>query len=468
MSIINQMYSKIIKKSIEDSLKAKIILSSINNYLDFFNYLDGFLLQIAQKSIINSFESIDLKYKNSTLRKQLYYTKGLYPRTIMTLFGEITFEREYYVPKDRNIDGFFYVDQLFNLPKRDYYDPMIKALIIEKSSQFSYIQSGKIVGDMIGSKFKSMTESLYSKISRQTVYNVIKHADMEYQFEDVKDDVETLYIQLDEKWVYTQGNNHKMKEIKAAVVYTDIKEEYNGRNKLVNRYVITSDKSANDIRQKLLDYIGHTYNVDSIKNIIISGDGANWIKMTSIDFAIQKGIKSVFVLDRFHMYQAINHISKDEDIKYYLREYLKLPRTKSFKKLCNVLIIENPHREEIIAKNRDYILSNWKYIKHQSNPLFKGCSMEGHISHILAALFTSRPKAHSLHMITKRLRIRELLTNKQDLKSIYLSNHVNPIPDVDYVELNHTYPKELLDVIGHKVTQKYKYFKRLAHSSLFT
>jgi hypothetical protein len=468
MSIITQKYSKIIKKSIEDSLKAKIILSSINNYLDFFNYLDGFLLEIVKKSIIDSFESIDLEYKNSTLRKQLYYTKGLYPRTIMTLFGEITFEREYYVPKDRNNDGFFYVDQLFNLPKRDYYDPMIKALIIEKSSQYSYIQSGKIVGDMIGNKFKSMTESLYSKISRQTVYNVIKHADMEYIVDDVKADVETLYIQLDEKWVYTQGNNHKMKEIKAAVVYTDIKEEYNGRNKLVNRYVITSDKSANDIRQKLLDYIVHTYNIDSIKNIIISGDGANWIKMSSIDFSIQKGIKSVFVLDRFHMYQAINHISKDEDIKYYLREYLKLPRTKSFKELCNVLIIENPHREDIIAKNRDYILSNWKYIKHQSNPLFKGCSMEGHISHVLAALFTSRPKAHSLHMITKRLRIRELLTNKQDLKSIYLSNHVNPTPDVDYVELNHTYPKDLFDVIGHKVTQKYKYFKRAAHSTIFS
>ena len=468
MPIINYQYGKIIKNCIKNAFSKNIELTNMKNYLDFFNYLDGFLLEIVKKSMIDSFELIDYEFKHTRRRKQLYYTKGSYSRTIMTLFGEITFNREYYVPKDGSSCGFYYVDKLFNLPKRDYYDPMIKALIIEKSAKFSYIQSGKIVGDMIGNKFKSMTESLYSRISRQTVYNVIKHADMEYLFDDVKDDVETLYIQLDEKWVYTQGNNHKMKEIKAAVVYTNIKEEYNGRNKLVNRYVITSDKSANDIRQKLLDYIVHTYNVDSIKNIIISGDGANWIKMTSIDFAIQKGIKSVFVLDRFHMYQAINHISKDEDIKYYLREYLKLPRTKSFKELCNVLIIENPHREDIITKNRDYILSNWKYIKHQSNPLFKGCSMEGHISHVLAALFTSRPKAHSLHMITKRLRIRELLTNKQDLKSIYLSNHVNPTPDVDYVELNHTYPKELFDVIGHKVTQKYKYFKRAAHSTIFS
>ena len=249
MSIINYKYGKIIKNCIKNAFSKNVELTDMNNYLDFINYLDGFLLSIVKESIIDSFESIDLKFKNSGRRKELYYTKGRYPRTIMTLFGEITFYREYYVPKGYNTDGFYYVDKLFNLPKRDYYDPMIKALIIEKSSLFSYIQAGSIVGDMIGTKFKSMTDSLYSKISRQTVYNVINHADMEYIFDDVKADVETLYIQLDEKWVYTQGNNHKMKEIKAAVIYTDIKEEYNGRNKLVNRYVITSDKSATDIRQ---------------------------------------------------------------------------------------------------------------------------------------------------------------------------------------------------------------------------
>ncbi len=143
MSIINYKYGKIIKNCIKNAFGKEIKLKLIDNYLDFFNYLDGFLLKIIRKSIIDSFESIDIEYKNSTLRKQLYYTKGLYPRTIMTLFGEITFEREYYVPKDRNIDGFFYVDKLFNLPKRDYYNPMIKALIIEKSAQYSYTQSGK-------------------------------------------------------------------------------------------------------------------------------------------------------------------------------------------------------------------------------------------------------------------------------------------------------------------------------------
>jgi hypothetical protein len=459
------MYLKIIKNSIENALSNENFLHNVENYVEFVNTLDDFISSMIRDSIRKCFEAIDYEFKHSERRKALYYTKGLYRRTIMTLFGEVSFEREYYVLKESCGDGFFYVDNLFSLPKRDYYDPMIKALIIEKSAEYSYIQSGKIVGDMIGKRFKSLSETKHLRISRQTVYNVIKYADMDFITEEEKEDVETLYIQLDEKWVYTQRNNHQMKEIKAAVVYTDIKEEYAGRNKLVNRHVITSDQSATDIRRKLLDYVIGTYNVDSLKNIVVSGDGAKWIKMSTVDFSIDKETKATFILDRFHMHQAINHISKDADIKRYLREYLKLPRSKSFRQLCDVLISENPHREDIILKNRDYIISNWRFIKHQENPLFKGCSMEGHISHFLAALFTSRPKAHSLHMITKRLRIRELFINNQDIKKIYLSNHIDPIPPIDYVELNLIYPTTLFDVIGHKVTEKYKSFKRIAHPS---
>jgi len=468
MSIINYQYGKIIKNCIKKSFNQNIEFSKMNNYLDFLNYLDGFLLEIVKKSIIDSFESIDIKFKDSTRRKELYYTKGLYPRTIMTLFGEITFYREYYVPKGYCTDGFYYVDKLFNLPKRDYYDPMIKALIIEKSSQFSYIQSGSIVGDMIGNKFKSLVESSYAKISRQTVYNVIRHADMDFLYDDTKSDVETLYIQFDEKWVYTQKNNHQMKEIKAAVIYTGIKEEYKGRNKLVDRHVITSDVSAFDIRKKILDYINQTYNVDKITTVVTSGDGASWIKGSIDRFKFTKDTKTMFVLDRFHMHQAINHISKDNDIKYYLRHYIESGMRKSFKDTCNALITDSPHREEIISKNRDYIINNWFVIKNQSHPLFLGCSMEGHISHVLAALFTSRPKAHSLHILSKRLSIREAYVNKLDTKQIYISNHLDPIPEINYVESNIRYPKTILDVVGHKVNSKYKLFESLRNSTIFS
>lgn len=468
MSIINHFYRKIINNSIKNALSKEIDLLNVENYVDLINCLDGFMSSVIKEAIRKSFEEIDIKFKNSHRRKELYYTKGKYPRTIMTLFGEITYEREYYVLKGMDRDGMFYVDQLFNLPKRDYYDPMIKALIIEKSAEYSYTQSGKLIGDTIGKRFKNLSEERLSQISRQTVRNIILKADMDYTCEEPKEDVETIYIQLDEKWIYTQGNKGKMVEIKAAVVYTDIEEEYNKRNRLVDRHILTSIQSATDLKEKLLDYINATYNVDKIKNVIVSGDGANWIKHSTPYFVFNTGMFIRFILDRFHMNQAINHISKDEEIKKYLREYLTFYHATNFKKLCDTLILENPHREEIIAKNRDYIISNWKFIKNQSHPLFKGCSMEGHISHVLAALFTSRPKAHSLVMIPKRLHIRTLYANNVDLKQVYLTNHIDPLPLIDYVELSTDYPATIQDTIGHKVNSKYLWYKEVTHSTIFS
>ncbi len=386
----------------------------------------------------------------------------------MTLFGEITFEREYYVPKDRNIDGFFYVDKLFNLPKRDYYDPMIKALIIEKSAQYSYIQAGEIVGDMIGSKFKSMTDFLYSKISRQTVYNVIRHADMNYIHEETKANVDTIYIQFDEKYVYTQGTNKLKKEIKAAVIYTGIKKEYKNRNMLVDRHVITSLGYSTDIKHKCLDYIFKTYDTNKIKTVMISGDGAQWIKKSTSDFYFHENITVHFVLDRFHMNQAVNHITKDDEIKKYLRDYIHNNKRKFFKELCDALIMEYPLRSEIIENNKNYIINHWVPIQKQKHKLFLGCSMEGHISHVLAAPFSSRPKAHSLHMLAKRLSIREIYINKLDTKYVYLNNHVSPTPDAVLDDWNTNYPKSIFDTIGHKVTERYKMFKNIINSTIFS
>jgi len=49
MSIINYMYGKIIKNCIKDAFGKEFELKPISNCLDFFNCLDGFLLEIVKK-----------------------------------------------------------------------------------------------------------------------------------------------------------------------------------------------------------------------------------------------------------------------------------------------------------------------------------------------------------------------------------------------------------------------------------
>lgn len=52
--------------------------------------------------------------------------------------------------------------------------------------------------------------------------------------------------------------------------------------------------------------------------------------------------------------------------------------------------------------------------------------MESHISHILADLFTARPKAYPKIGLRKLLKLRLLKINKVDIKQLYLNQLINP------------------------------------------
>ena len=52
--------------------------------------------------------------------------------------------------------------------------------------------------------------------------------------------------------------------------------------------------------------------------------------------------------------------------------------------------------------------------------------MESHISHIIADLFTSRPKAYSKNGLRRLLKLRLLKINKVDIKQLYLNQLITP------------------------------------------
>ena len=90
--------------------------------------------------------------------------------------------------------------------------------------------------------------------------------------------------------------------------------------------------------------------------------------------------------------------------------------------MCNDFKDLFPFREDTIIAKRDYILNNWKERQlYQNFPNMK-CSMESHISHIFADLFTSRPKAYSKNGIRQLLKLRLLKVNNFDIKQKYLDS----------------------------------------------
>lgn len=425
MEIITQNYEKILENLIIDNFSHIIKnYNQINpdenkvfNYIKILDTLDERICDIAKKSLIAVFESLDRGFKNSPERRHRYHIKAHTTRTIMTIFGEITYRKTIYSHK-YTYKTFCFIDDYLGLKKYDYFDPYIKASVLEYASQYPCTKVAKIINDMIGKHIKLNKPFQY--ISKQTIRNIIlgsNQSNPELKELDTPDD---LFIMADEKFVATQNNNNEDVMVKEIVVF-DGRTIKNKRTTLNNKHTFASFK-GNEFINDCLNYLYYVYDMDKIKNIYVMGDGAKWIKKLRYDFKVNEDTNVLFCLDKFHFKQAIHHIALDENLESILTDYVLDNMKKDFVKCCDLLIENSPHRNETITNKKEYILNNWKYI----NNLYKNklkCPMESQISHTLADLLTSRPKAYSLNTLEKILHLRLLFKNKHNIKLLYLNNY---------------------------------------------
>lgn len=136
MNILSQNYNNLLKNMIFEVFSNNLKLQLNNTNSDVFNYInllsniDETLSNIAKQSLINAFESLDYSFKHSLDRKRKYEIKSYNKRTILTIFVEITFARTFYKSKVTG-KNYCFLDRYLGLHKYDYFDPYLKALIIE-------------------------------------------------------------------------------------------------------------------------------------------------------------------------------------------------------------------------------------------------------------------------------------------------------------------------------------------------
>ena len=412
--------------------------SDIDNYINFMTALDDFNYSFMTNAIKSYFEYIDEIFFNTKYRNKFCVSKGFYSRTILTMFGEVTFKRRYYYDKKEN-ERFFFTDYFLNLPKRKYFDPFICANICEESASFSYSKSGNIVANKIG---KRINNNIH--ISRASARNIVMKFDIDNDnYEENKRRIEKIFVMLDEKFVGSQFNNRKDHMIKAAVLFenTELVYKYKKKEDSINSYRLVNSHTCASIDNELLndtiDYIYNNYDVDYLKEINFMGDCALWIKNfpKSSWFKFDNNIQINFSMDGFHFSQALGNLTtqKYDDVYNALYEYVLDNNKEDFIRLCNEFLDLFPERKDVIESKRDYILNNWNERQFYQNHSYLKCSMESHISHIFADIFTSRPKAYSKKGLRQLLKLRLLKVNNKDIKNIYFNNF-----RIKEMKLNHS------------------------------
>ncbi len=380
--------------------------------------------EIGVTLVAEALETIDEAYRNSKDRKRNWTVKEkAAEKTLMTIFGEVRYERTYY--KNKKTSEYSYLsDEAVGIKAHDKMDASLKARLIEEAVFMPYSRSAK-----------EATEAV--DLTSQTVMNSIRElGSVDNDAVEVKQDkkaVKVLYIEADEDHVPLQTGGYA--EPKLVYVHEGREQVGENRWRLINaRYFSGIYANSDELWVEVLDYIDKTYDMDSIEKIYLSGDGAAWIKN---GLGWIKG--SIFVLDRYHLSkyvtQATAHMSYTTPIMW---DYINAGDKESVKELFKAIIstTEPETKKRAVQEARRYLLGNWEGIMRQYASDYIGCSAEGHVSHILSSRLSSRPLGWSRTGVDQMARLRVFVANGGDVYDIFMRKKKAAINEASEVKVD--------------------------------
>lgn len=433
MNIVPQNIKNESKKILEQVIKT-VISQNIEDICDLFTFnlpilllkkIKEIMIQIYQKSII----LIDKFFFESEYRKQHYYKSSTHSRTIVTIFGELQFERNYYVDKNKE-NGFFFIDEFFHFEAYTTYDPIVRAIFIDRSVDTNPNNSSTNSNLNLFHFEEHLTNNLSFVIPRQTIYNWIynwKLPKIEYDYYDVNS--KCLYVMVDEKWIHEQirlstlndeeRKKHHYIMSKCFVTFTGAKSKYN-RTELLNRHVFMT--TSNRPWKDFMNEIYYIYDYEKFEEIYLLSDSGTWILSGANELKLFKNNKVILNTCEFHVKKYINRFTRDKEKRKELVKTIYEDRNKKkFIKIADE-IIKNSNNKNKKEQYKNYILKHWKAILNMKDREIKS-SMESHISHCIASVFGSRPKGYSRKRIEKNIKLQEYKQNGINIMNLYLKSH---------------------------------------------
>ena len=283
-----------------------------NRYVNIFLEFQNLMNKISITFPSNYFESIDKVFKNSSKRKDKYYiNKSNVKRTIVTIFGTITFYRTLYQNKLTG-EYYFYVDDILGLEAYKNYDPIIRAILVQNS----VITNPNHTNRYSPLDILNLENRLKESIPKQTIYKFNQEMKIrKINYDEIKTN-QTLYVMVDEKWIHKQDklNPNKKKWImsKCFITFTGIKRK-GKRSRLIGKhtFLTSSDKPW----KEFINEIYMIYNFEEINTINLLSDAGSWILSGSSELKLYSNNKVIINTCEFHVKQKINRSTNDKDLR---------------------------------------------------------------------------------------------------------------------------------------------------------
>lgn len=383
------------------------------------------LHQLGLHMIQESLEMMDQMLRESPVRRRNWLVESSQEKQLITSLGTVYFTKTLFTSKETGKSEYL-LDRLLGLKRHERMTEDAEAKMLEEAVQTSYRRGGE-------------ESSLEADVSKQAVKNKLHCLEFPKNEERPagKKEVEYLYIDADEDHVSLQSRegkgdlavneNHQKSNtliVKLVYVYEGIEPEApkSKRHKLVNPYYFCRVCSGEDnlkFWDEVYDYVDRHYDLEKVKKVYVNGDGGSWILS-----GMRRLSGIAYVLDEFHLEKYLTKLashmlgSRDE-AKEQLRKAIRREGKAEFNQKVDELegYLKGESGLERMEKAREYILSNWMAAKirlrHQEG--VKGCSAEGHVSHVLSARMSSRPMGWSATGAAKMAQLRAYYLNGGDM-----------------------------------------------------
>lgn len=422
------MYNSIIQFIEKDTKKIEKLMTEhllSGNMLRFEEELLDTIIEFGRNLYQEALESVEKTIRDSAFRRQGYYVEHKEDRrNLLTRFGNIEIKRAYYTPKAGG-KGVYLLDKYVGIEPNDKVSQAALANALREAVETSYRKGGEEA---------CMTSDI---ITKQTVKKLIHGLDVEMPEEipEQKKKIQTLHIQADEDHVALQFQNEKgdlqntgagrkrnTAMPKLILLYEDIVEDGKPgcrRYKLAGKHyfggIYEGTESNEELWLEVQQYIYDHYDMESLQNVYIAGDGAPWIVAGCSILE-----RSKFVLDKFHLWKyiekATSHLlDSTEDARELIYEAIggqDLEKTERLLRKCAASAMTQGKQKEIEDCIR-YIRNNWLGIIVRYDDAWAdwGCSAEGQISHVLSARESSRPMGWSKRGVHKMTQLRVFTRN---------------------------------------------------------
>lgn len=412
----------------------KVVEGFMKNPKDMTSFVYGIrdvVIHLGLEIIKETLEDCNQMLRDSAKRKQSWSIVKTDTKKLTTSLGSVSFEKTLFKHKTSG-EYAYLLDRILGIPSHEHLTEDAYARLLTEAVQTSYQRAGE-------------ETSLTDEVSKQTVKNKLHKLAFPSQTKPLekKKEVEYLYIDADEDHVSLQfkekkgdlemGESHWKNNCvlsKLVYVYEGIEKEApkSRRRRLINAHYFSGvydGKENQKLWQEVYEYLEKTYDLEKVKKIYLNADGGGWIQAGK-----ELSAQITYVLDEFHLKKYLlkltgHMMDSAEDARKELcsaiKDGTKADFKRAVKRITGYARTENEQRR--IKESAAYILSNFSaaQVRLGREEGVRGCSAEGHVSHVLSSRMSSRPMGWSRLGVDKMSHLRAYYWNGGDMLELVRS-----------------------------------------------